>query len=161
MSVGIICISSRTQKKYNSAFYNCILSHRQLPFLNMHSCGLVKTSLLKNLHNFQNIVIVSWNLVLKVFQARMLLFKTQICGLFIKIALIWKCAMLISSSASPYNICHWLWCLCSDSKWDTIIFLEYLTGVRGIMNLLYVPGHIVLAQLKVMFNFLYLFVTLP
>ncbi len=41
------------------------------------------------------------------------------------------------------------------------IFLEYLTGVRGIMNLLYVPGHIVLAELKVMFNFLYLFVTLP
>ncbi len=41
------------------------------------------------------------------------------------------------------------------------IFLEYLTGVCGLINLLYVPGHIVLAELKVMFNFLYLFVTLP
>ncbi len=47
-------------------------------------------SLPKNLHHFQNItVIVSWNGILSVFQARMKLFKTQICSLFIKIVSQW------------------------------------------------------------------------
>ncbi len=36
-------------------------------------------------------------------------------------------------------------------------FRVYLTGIRGFMNLLFVPGHIVLAEHKVMFNFIYLF----
>ncbi len=36
-------------------------------------------------------------------------------------------------------------------------FWVYLTGIHGLMNLLFVPGHIVLAEHKVMFNFIYLF----
>ncbi len=36
-------------------------------------------------------------------------------------------------------------------------FWVYLTGIRGLINLLCVPGHIVLAEHKVMFIFIYLF----
>ncbi len=42
-------------------------------------------------------------------------------------------------------------------KHDIHFVWVYLTGICGLMNLLFVPGHVVLTEHKVMFNFIYVY----